>query len=118
MQEIQRAKEIFLTDVDEETRDENEQKILEWERDLQRNKAYARWKEHDVTQEINKMAREAFKQHGLTLANNRSLSDEQRKSLWAKQDACLFILSLTDQNAQSAVDSILREIKHALNATS
>lgn len=118
MQELQRAKEIFLTDVDEETRIENEHKIVEWERDLQRNQAYARWKDHDITRDLNKMAREAYKQHGLALANNRSLTEEQRKTLWAKQDACLFILSLTDQNAQSAVDSILREIKHALNATS
>ena len=117
MKELEQAKEVFLTDVDEETYKENIAKITEWERNLMRNRAYLSWRSQDITQEINKMARNAYREHALALASNRSLTDDQRTSLYAKQDACLFLLSLTDQDAKSALDSVLREIRHALNVT-
>jgi hypothetical protein len=115
MDEIQKVREIFLTDLDEETRADNEAKIREWEEQIIRNQAYLDWREHDITTEINKMVRQAYKEHAMALASNRTLTEEERKALWAKQDACLFILSLTDQNAKSALESVLREIRQVLS---
>lgn len=115
MDEIQKIREIFLADVDEETRADNEAKIREWEERIIRNQAYIDWREHDITKEINKAVRNAYREHAIALATNRTISEEQRKALWAKQDACLFILSLTDQNAKTALESVLREIRQVLS---
>jgi hypothetical protein len=116
MKDLEDAKRIFLNEVDEETRAENEQLLQSWERDLIKNESYLEWKSHDITQELNKEVRKAYQDHAMTLANNRSLTEAERMRLWAKQDACLFILHLTDQDAKSAVDTILRDIRHALSA--
>jgi len=117
MKELEKAKEIFLSDVDEETRDENIELLNEWEVNIAKNQAYLEWKDSDITIEINKIVREAYKEHALLLATNRSLTEEQRQALYAKQDACLFILSLTNRNAKTELDSIIKEIQHAINAT-
>jgi hypothetical protein len=117
MSELDTVKEIFLSDVDEETLSDNLQKINEWESQLRKNNAYIAWREHGITEELNKMIKSAYKEHALQLATNRSLSEEQRMRLWAKQDACLFILELTNKDAKSELNSVLREIRHAINAT-
>lgn len=117
VKELQQAKEIFLTDVDEETYAENLEQINEWESSLRRNKAYDEWKKLDITQEINKKVRETYKDIGIILALNRTLTEAQRQSLYAKQDACVFILELTDQNAKQAINALLSDIKHKINAT-
>jgi hypothetical protein len=117
MSDLDTVKEIFLSDVDEETLTENLQKINEWESNLRKNNAYLAWKGHGVTEELNKMVKSAYKDHALQLATNRSLSEADRQTLWAKQDACLFILDLTAKDAKTELNSVLREIKHVLNAT-
>jgi hypothetical protein len=118
MKEIDRAKEIFLTDVEPETYAENLATIQEWERTLIKNQAYLGWREHQTTHELNKMVKAAMIDHAVQLGTNRNLSDEERNVLWAKQDACLFILNLTDQNPRTAIDSVMRDIRRAINATS
>lgn len=118
MKILDEAKQIFLTDVDEETYRENLERISEWERDLLFGEAYQSWRDTDITQQINRTVREAYKDHALTLATNRNLTESERASLWAKQDACLFILSITDKDAKGALESITREITRAINATS
>lgn len=117
MNEIERAKAIFLTDVDEETYKENLQRITEWERTIQTNESYLMWREHPITQEITQKAREAYRDLAIALAENRSLTEEQRKSLWARQDACMFILSHTDKDARGTLENVLREVRRALNVT-
>jgi len=117
MSELDKVKDIFLSDVDEETLVENQRKIQEWESELRKNNAYMAWREHGITGELNKMVRGAYRDHAMQLATNRNLTEQQRETLWAKQDACLFILSLTDKDAKTSLDSVLREIKHAVNAT-
>jgi hypothetical protein len=117
MNELEQAKEIFLTDVDDETANENAQKLREWESRIQTNQSYLTWKEHPITQEINRMVREAYKDHGLALAENRTLDEDQRANLFAKQDACRFILSLTSRDAKTDLEQTLRDIRYALSAT-
>lgn len=115
MDELDKVRELFLTDVDEDTLAENRARIQEWERDLVRHKAYEQWKGSDITREINQMVRAAYKEHSIALATNRNLTDKDRMALWAKQDACVFLLNLTDQDAKAALESILRDIRHALS---
>lgn len=49
MSELDKVKDIFLSDVDEETLVENQRKIQEWESELRKNNAYMAWREHGIT---------------------------------------------------------------------
>jgi len=117
MKDLERIREIFLTEVDDETRLDNESKIIEWEKDMRENEALADWREHDITKSIAAQTKESYKDISVQLALNRNLTEEQRRSMWGKQDACLFILSFTEIDAQGKLDQIHDEIKIALNAT-
>ena len=117
MKDLDKVRELFLTEVDDETRLDNEQKILEWETALQTNEAIAEWREHDITKMLIARARESYKDVALMLAVDRRLSTETREKLWAKQDAYLFLLSLMDIDAQAELQRIHSEIRQALNAT-
>lgn len=115
--DLDKVRELFLTEVDEETRLDNEQKIIEWETGLRTNESIAEWREHDITKMILAKARESYKDAALILALDRRLSTEIRERLWAKQDAYLFLLSLMDIDAQGELQRIQSEIRQALNAT-
>lgn len=115
---LEQARQVFIESVDSEDRAENERVLAEWEQSIVKNKAYEDWKNHDITREINQKLRKLIIDFAVTLSENRSLDEKTRMSLWAKQDACLLMLSLTDENAKSALESIQREIRHALSVTS
>lgn len=119
MKELDKLKEIFLAgdDLDEETKAENEQRIREWEEGLLKNEAMAGWRDHDVTKQIAKQARETYKETVLRLGVDRKLSIEFRAELFAKQDAALWLLSLIEVDAKGALEQIQKEIRTALNAT-
>ena len=113
--DLDKLREIFLAgDVDEETRADNEERIREWETTLRENNAFLGWQSHDITRQISQQAKQSYKDISLQLATNRALTDQQRYSLWGKQDACLFILSLTEKDTKGPIDQIHREIKMAL----
>ncbi len=118
MKELEIIKTQFLADdIDAEDRVENENILREWEQGLIHNEAYVSWQEHDITREIAKKLKSEYKDFAMTLANNRSLTDTQRASLWAKQDACTFILSLTEKDAKGQLEQIQNEIKRAIAVT-
>src|SRR4051812_6698626 len=105
MKELDQLREIFLAqDLDEETRADNEARIKEWETGLIHNEAFAGWREHDVTRQIAKQARETYKDAFMLLGRSRSLTDEQRASLYAKQDAALWLLSIIEVDAKAALE--------------
>lgn len=116
MKELDEVRKIFLTEVDEETRLDNEQKIIEWETGLRENEAMADWRDHDITKKIAQQAKQTYKELSMQLATNRNLTDEQRRSFWGRQDACLFILSLIEVDAKGAIERIHNEIKTAIAA--
>lgn len=118
MKELEEIRARFLSaDIDAEDREENEQILKEWEQGLIHNEAYLSWQEHDITREIAKKMKNEYKETALVLAQNRSLTETQRASLWAKQDACQFILSLTEKDSKGQLEQIQNEIKRAINAT-
>jgi hypothetical protein len=114
MNDLDRVRDIFLSDVDEDTRKENEEQIRQWETALIQHQAFAGWQSNDISLQIVKQAKETYKDISLQLASNRTLTDAQRNSLWAKQDACLFLLSLIEKDAKGALEQIHREIRAAL----
>lgn len=117
MKELDELKAHFLTDdLDEETRADNEAQIRAWENALIQNENFAGWVEHDITRLIVSETREAYKNHALQLATSRTLTEAQRQSLFAKQDACLFLLNLIEKDAKGTLEQIHREIRAALNA--
>lgn len=108
------AKEIFLTDVDEELLKENTEIINSWERDLRENEAYVEWQEHDITRSITRQAKDAYKEASVKLMFNRSLTEAERNKLYATQDACSFILSLTDKKAKEVLNVLQNDIKKSI----
>ena len=112
--ELEKVRELFLVDVDEETRTDNLQKIAEWEKSLVENQAYASWLAHDITKQIASKARDTYKEATEMLSTSRTLTDEQRQQLWAKQDASLWMLGLLGADAVSEIKKIHAEIRFAL----
>lgn len=114
MENLQKLKEIYLNDVDTELYEENLEQITEWEKKLIESENMVSWLTHDTTIQIKKQAKESFVSMSVTLSVNRELTEAQRLSIYAKQDACLFILSLGESNSKDIIQSINRDINIAL----
>jgi ferric iron reductase protein FhuF len=114
---LQQAREIFVTDIDEETRADNLSKINEWDKSIRENSAFAQWQSNDISQMLIKQFREMYKDASMQLAENRHLTEEQRESLWAKKDAALVVLGLLSRDAERELESVHKEISYALNST-
>lgn len=118
MKELDTIRAQFLADdIDPEDREDNEKLLREWEQGLIQNEAYISWQSHDITKEIAKKLKKEYKEFAMILANNRTLTEVQRVSLWAKQDACLFILSMTEKDAKGQLEQIQNEIRRAISVT-
>lgn len=117
MQEIEQLKEVFLTDVDPEDYEDNKRQIEQWQQQLTESEEYASWVDHPVTRNIAIQCRVSYLEATKSLALNRNLTDNDRASLWAKQDAALWLLSITEKDTKSAIAQIRRDIDRALNAT-
>lgn len=118
MKQLDEIRAKFLSpDIDPEDREDNERLLKEWEAGLIQNEAYISWQEHDITREIAQKMKEEFKEFAQILSENRTLTQEQRVSLWAKQDACRFILSLTEKDARGQIEQIQSEVKRASSVT-
>lgn len=114
--DLEKLRKIYLADdLDDDERAENEQRISEWAKSLRENSDLAVWQAHDITRRIVKQTREAYKELAMQLATNRTLTEEQRSAIWAKQDAMDWILSLLDTNAQEVVNSLRKEVKQAIS---
>lgn len=117
MSELEKLREFFLSGVDEEEREANAAEIAKWEQGLIENEGMASWQEHDITKAIMKRAKEAYREHSFQLAFDRRMSQEYRNTLYARQDAILWLLALAEKDAKAEIDRIHAEIKTALNAT-
>lgn len=118
MKELEQAKQIFLDEtLDEETRKENAEKIAEWERTLIKSEHIESWRSHVITKEVFSVVKDEYKNISLRLIHDRTLSDQERMSLWAKQDACIFIISLASKNARNDIEQVRKEINVAISAT-
>ena len=115
--DLEKLKDIYLTDVDPETREENLEQIRDWEQSLLKHEGYQGWREHDVTKEISAKAKETYIDASLLLATSRELTPEQQHILWAKQDAALWILTLTEMDVKTAIAYIEKQIHQALAVT-
>lgn len=114
---LQHVRSVFLDEDDEETRLDNEAKIASWEQTLVESETFIDWRSHDVTRKIAKQAKDTYRSLAAQLSYNRSLTEEERKSMWAKQDAMLWLLSLTEQDARASLEQVHKEIERAFNAT-
>lgn len=114
--DLEKLREIFVadTEVDEETRVDNLAIITEWEKKLRQLGSFQAWKTHPITIEILKQARKSYADCGLSLARDRNLTEGDRASLFAKQDAALWIISLASKDVQSEMATIHAEIRRAL----
>lgn len=117
MQELEKIKDIFLADEDPETVEENRQQIAVWELSIIENQAFVDWQDHDITKRLSKQVRQTYVDVAVQLSQNRNLTTAEREKLWAKQDAMLYILSLTEKDAKGELEQINAEIRRALNAT-
>ena len=118
MDDLDKLEEIFLTDVDDETRKENAEEILQWRKSLNENAQKASWVEHPITIDIIAQARKTYNEATILLGTNRTLDDKTKCKLWGQQDAALWILSFASGNPQAEIDRIKSDIKRALDITS
>lgn len=117
IQDLEKLKEIFLAgDIDAEDYEDNLQRIKEWESDLRKSEDFLGWQGSDVSKQILRQAREAYKDLGLQLATSRSLTEAERYGLWGKQDAALWLISMIAKDAKSEIAQIHGQIRQALNA--
>ncbi len=116
MKDIEKVKEIFLSkDTDDEDYQENLEQITGWEKELLENENLLSWQEHDITRDIMSKVKESYIEISLRLATIRAMEDHERMSLWAKQDAMMWILSLTSDEPKALLDKIDSDIRKALN---
>lgn len=116
MTDIDKLRDIFIAeDVDEETRTDNLKIIRDWEKRLSELKEIGGWKDHPVTQNIITQAKTSYIDHSLLLARSRDLTDAARQSLWGKQDAMLWLISLASSDVRAEVAHIHAQIKRALD---
>lgn len=114
---IEEARQIFLTDVDEEVRQDNLERITEWEQSLRLNGAFVQWQESDISKMLIAEFKTTYKNASLRLAQTRALTEAERASLWATKDACLMVLSLLAKDARGEVESVHKEVEFALGST-
>jgi len=117
MKELEKLREILLTEVDEETRQENEEQIRRWEEELQQHEGLASWQSHDVSKLIADKARKAYLDASMILATRRDHPEDFRVQMWAKQDAAMWLLSILTGDAKGQIERLQRDIRNALNAT-
>lgn len=117
MRELDNLREVFLSpELDEEDRKDNAEQLRKWEESLLQNEAYAGWQDHDITKQIISQARATFKECALRLANDRALTDEARRALWATQDAVKWFIYIASKDAKGELEATQKEIKTALGA--
>ena len=115
--ELDKLSEIFLGDgIDEEDRKDNLEQIKNWRIELATAKAFSAWRDDDITRSIIRQIRASYKEISFILATNRNITEAQRMSNWAKQDALLMLLTICDKDARATIDQIESEIRTALNA--
>ena len=118
--QMERIRKIFLDDeLDSDIIEDNRRTLDQWQQTLSENEPLASWKEHEYTEQIVQLFKSAYKEIGVKLAYDRSLSDQDRANLWNKQDAIMLMLELmlSDVDAKGIVKTIKREIEQAINAT-
>ncbi len=116
-EKIEEARQIFLSDVDEEIQKDNLDKIREWEQTLRTNAAFASWQESDISKLLLAEFKTVYKEASCRLAETRVLTDAERATLWAKKDACLMVISLMARDAKGEIASVQQEIDRALSST-
>lgn len=112
---IEQAKEFFLEGVDAETFAENNELVTQWENELIQNEAMAEWQDSDVTKKMTSTVRSTYVDASMALVHGKTLTDIERSELFAKQSACLFVLSLTEGDMKEQVARLKKEIKSKLN---
>ncbi len=116
MKDIEKIKEIFLSeDVDDEDYQENLDKITDWENSLIENENLLSWQEHDITKEIISNTKENLLEVSLRLVNDREITEQERMTMFAKQDAMKWLISLSSDNPKIILEQINDDIKKALN---
>ena len=115
--EIEEVRKIFLNEVDEEDYEENLQTIINWENDLRECESFGGWVEHEVTQKIIDKLKLSYKELGYALAENRGMTDLERKSVHAKQDAIVWMLGIVYKDTKSIVESIRGDLKRLIKVT-
>lgn len=116
MNPLDEIRAVFLADdVDEDTRADNLRQIEDWQKTLTESEAFQSWQEHDITKRIIAKAKETYREVSFHLAMARTLSEEARASLFAKQDAARWIIQLGDGDPKTAIEEVHKQIRTAIN---
>lgn len=113
--DLEKIREIFVAeDLDEEEIEDNLRKIADWENELRSSEDFESWQSSDISKDIANKCRKTYVELSFRLIRERDLTERQRDSIYAKQDAMVLMLSLVFKDVKSIIDGIEREIKQVL----
>lgn len=114
MTDLEKLKEIYLDPtLSKEEIEDNARYIDKWEKVLIESKGFSSWLKDPITTDIFNNARTSYIELSRLLIEKRDLTERERLSIYARQDAMLWILSLKG-GAEQTITSIDKEIKIAL----
>lgn len=108
---LEEAKEVFVIGEDEETKAENLEEINKWQQEFVELENFTSWQEHDVSKKLIEKIHHEFVEVSFKLAIDQSIDDSERKELFAKQKAMLFVLSLISQDTKENIKALYKEIR-------
>lgn len=115
--DLQKLKDIYLAeDVDSEDYKDNLRDITEMEKSIIENENLLGWQEHDLTKKVVEMARRGYIDIATRLATTRDLTEGERLSLFAKQDAMKWLISIADGEPKLILEKIDSDVKKALRS--
>lgn len=118
MDKLQKLKEVFIDPtLPEEEQQDNLDFIKKLEDSIIQNKQIDTWLKDPITVDIMATARESYIELSLSLINKRDITEKERLSIYARQDAMLWILSLLPKDTQETLNSIDARIEQILNET-
>lgn len=114
-QDLEKLKEIYLSsDVDEEDREDNLERIREWEKTIAESTSLSEWQNHDITKSIALKIKSVYIENALILGTNDLLDEDKRKEMWSIQKAIKFLLSYMDNDYKRVIDQVHGDIKKAI----
>lgn len=116
--DFDKLREVFLSkDIDDEDYDDNYKALNDLEREYRESVDLQEWLGHVLTKKLFDTAQEAYVSNAVRLAQDRELTEKERWSIYAKQDAMLWLLTVVEDNPTEKISLIEEQVKKALGTT-
>lgn len=116
--DFEKLKQIFVDnpDLDSEDSRENIEEVTQMEREFEDSRLAKDWKEHELSKRLMVQAQESYIDLALRLANDRQLTEQERLSMYAKQDAMMWFMNLVERNPEKHMKEITDKVRRAIKS--